>query len=188
MRQIITKTSSLKSVLKKLWIAVKANSFNNDSAICEMTLFRGKAVFAVPGAIFPINGETKGTAKVTFNLKHFNVVVKSIKDKEIKIGIEEEFISINIISIPAKACFFSDDNILKTIKLPINYNEADLLRLRWENYTDEELKFNGLTDKIYLSEMYLERDITETLKRLKIYGVEKEDLEMLINEKLKKGY
>ena len=42
MRYIITKTSSLKSVFKKLWVTVKANSFNNDSTVCEMTLLRGK--------------------------------------------------------------------------------------------------------------------------------------------------
>ena len=93
-------------------------------------------------------------------------------------------IQIGITKFNAKTTFFENDKILRTIKLPMNYSDADLIRLAKENYTREELIFNNLLSLIEKAELKMEKDISDAYVLLKSYGVKHEDLVRLTKSKL----
>jgi hypothetical protein len=98
---------------------------------------------------------------------HFFDIIKSIKKSTVEIIIKENEISIDITTINAKTTFFENDRILRTIVLPMNYTDDDLIKLLKEGYTKEELSFNNFTKKI-----------NEALRRK-----EKEEEELKLKEK-----
>ncbi|PCH67000.1 MAG: hypothetical protein COC01_06780 [Bacteroidetes bacterium] len=80
--------------------------------------------------------------------------------------------------------FFEDDSILRSIQIPINYKDIDLLRLRHEGYTEEELEFNKITELIDTAEQSLKRKMAAAVSNLKEYGVKYEEIEGLVKSKL----
>jgi hypothetical protein len=149
---ITAKTKELFQTLKYLKVAV-GRSKKNNNVFCEITVTDGKLTFAVPGAIFPMVCITQGTCKTAVLFLHFFQIVKDLKVKDVKIIITKDSIQIQNVTISANSTFFENDKILRTIQLPMNYNDADLLKLLNEGYTMEELEFNNLTFKIYQAEI-----------------------------------
>lgn len=98
---------------------------------------------------------TQGTCKTAVHFLHFFRIIKDLKIKEVKIIITKDNIQIHDVIISANITFFENDKILRTIQLPMNYNDTDLLGLLSEVYTMEELDFNNLTFKIYLADLNL---------------------------------
>jgi hypothetical protein len=64
-----------------------------------------------------------------------------IKDVEIQAEITDGWLAIAGIKVAAKTSFFADDSILRSVNLPLNYNDADLLRMSDNGFTTEELAF-----------------------------------------------
>ena len=119
-----------KAALSKLLRQLKTNVVNKKNRIntqCELTLRDGEVSFNVPGATFGLKAETIGTAKASFGLEVFSKVVRSFGSKEIKIEIHKDRITINKFSFNASTTFFEDDSILRSIALPINYTDLDLI-------------------------------------------------------------
>lgn len=147
----------LLQALIQLKSSVKGSKAKALAATLEVTVTDGKATFVLPGAAFAVNCETQGTAKFTIGFIHFSELVKSQKTTKIEIKIGEQQLSIGIVTLTAKTTFFETDRILRTIQLPINYTDADLIGLLDEGYTKEELEFNNIITKI--EDAILRRDL-----------------------------
>ena len=145
---IVVNTKVLLSSLKRFKVPVKYNKSKSHSSKIELTITDGKLSLAVPGAIESLSAKTIGTAKASLSFLHFFDIIKSIKKSTVEIIIKENEISIDITTINAKTTFFENDAILRTIVLPMNYTDDDLIKLLVEGYTSEELEFNNLTKKI----------------------------------------
>ena len=124
--QLIVKKAKLSKLLQQLKTDVVNKKYRGNTQ-CELTLRDGEVSFNVPGATFGLKAETIGTAKASFGLEVFSKVVRSFGSKEIKIEIHKDRITINKFSFNASTTFFEDDSILRSIALPINYTDLDLI-------------------------------------------------------------
>jgi hypothetical protein len=91
---------------------------------------------------------------------------------------------INTLTINAQTTFFEDDTILRSIKLPVNYTDAFLLKLENQGYTEEELTFNRMGTKILMAKRRKISNIQNALYYLETYGINYAELEKIINDKL----
>ena len=147
---------------------------------CEITVTNGNAAFAVPGAIFNLDCETKGTAKVSFLFMQLFDILNALKEKEAELEITDGWVKIGGVTFKARTTFFNDDRILRTIHLPIDYTEIDLLKLSEGNYTVEELVFNRLHLQVNEAKRNFAETIRNAHRQVKKYGVPFEDFEALV--------
>ena len=84
--------------------------------------------------------------------------------------------------------FFEDDSILRNINLPVNYSHVDLYRLNASGkYTQKEIEFNALTEKIENSILKIKLDTEKVSLILSAYGFSKNEITEIIMNKLKEG-
>lgn len=98
--------------------------------------------------------------------------------------IEDGEMSIGSLTVGAKTTFIEVERGLRTIDLPLNYTDLDLIFLKTGKYTKEELAFNNLNLIIELAERNLEKNIEKAARMLKMYGINKTELELWVNERL----
>lgn len=170
--------------LKLIKAAISSNKAAAKKVVCDITITDGMVQFAVPGAIFSQECKTIGTAKAAIHALHFIEIVKGETSLDIEIIINENKVTIGQVTISAKTTFFENDQILRTIELPINYTDADLLRLSSEGYNWSELEFNKLTKSILQAEENRRENLTHAFNKLKLYGVTYQELETLLKKKL----
>jgi len=156
------------------------------STHCEITVKDNNLTLAVPGIVLEVACSVFGAAKISIPLYYFLDIISSIKNKpSLKITIQEGEMGIGLLSIPVSTTFFANDKILRTIQLPANYTELDLLRLaKSGKYTFEEIVFNRLPVKIDNAERHLKRNIENAYYILKDYGVSKSEIEELIERNI----
>ena len=181
---ISTTKKDLLQTLKYLKIALKSSSFKDNNVVCEITITKSKATFAVPGAIFSLICDTKGVAKVTLPFIHLFEIIKSFSTTIIDITIEKDLFKIGTFSFPVKTTFIEDDSILRTIALPLNFTDIDILLLQKKGYTDEELAFNDTDSKIDDAVKRMNNNIEVAYNVLKFYGVSLSEISDLVNSKL----
>ena len=113
-------TKKLIQTLRHIKVAVGKGSKRIMASNAEITVTDGKFTIAFPGAIFSSDCTTQGTCKVIVSFLHFSQIIKDSKTNETEITITEGTLKINGVTISVKTTFFEDDNILRTIDLPIN--------------------------------------------------------------------
>jgi hypothetical protein len=173
-------SKQLLEALRPAKIAVGKLSKRTITILVEITIINGEVTFAVPGAVFSTLCETQGTCKATLSFWHFAQIVNDTIAEEIDVYITDGAININSTSLFARTTFFETDKILRTIILPIKYTDIDILRLKFEGYTEEELAFNKMRYQILIAEKNLDVNINASLKKLKVYGITYNDLEKLV--------
>ena len=153
---------------------------------CELTVIDSKAIFIIYGANFPVDCKTEGTCKATFLFIHFFEIVNSLKKPDTIITITEDTLQVNgLVKINAKTTFFEDDKILRSVILPANYTDKDLLRISVDKkFTKEEIEFNMLTAPIAESKSNYEKKVSAAHRILSIYGITKKDIKELINKRV----
>ena len=171
-------TKLLYQTLRHLKVAIPRPYSKNRNYVCEITVVTGKVTITLPGATFNVECETIGTCKATFSFLYFMSIINSIKDKITQIRISDGEMTINEkTTIDIKTTFFEDDKILRTIKMPMNFTDAELLRLEHEGYTWDEVSFNKLTKRIAIAERKLKDNLFKAFEVLRVYGVTYEELE-----------
>jgi len=179
------KRKDLLATLKRMKSGLRGDNKKALRTSCEITVTDGKVNFVVPGAEFFLLCATQGgAARATLPYLYFADIVQNLKGKEAEFKITEDEINVGILTFRAATCFFEDDKILRTIQLPLNYTDADVLRLRNGQYTQEELDFNNMFPKIEKAEKNLEHNLYWTYRKIHIYGVQYEELEELVKKKL----
>ncbi len=183
MVKAIASKTNLLEVFKHLKVATKNTSANKLKMSCELTIKTDKICFVVPGIQYELPCYTEGVGRFTCPLLYISDIISTTTDKEIVITILRDKVQVNNVIFKANTTFFEDDTILRSIKLPINYTDADIIKLSKSNYTPEEITFNKLDNTIAIAQQELEQNIEKAYNILKVYGISKEELKLLVEKK-----
>jgi hypothetical protein len=148
---------------------------------CELTFTDNKIEIAIPGRQFTVKSVGIGAAKATLPFFYLYDIIEKSNKPILEISLGRNQMTINSLTIGVATTFFEDDRVLRTIDIPLNYNDKDLLLLKKGRYTKEELAFNKLIPGIEEAENNLAQNIEKAYQILKPYGVKKTNLKSLIN-------
>ena len=176
------KTSELKDSMKFLSRAVPRNK-KGRLYNCEITIKTNEVSFVVIGAAKTIYCNAIGPVKVSIPFWYLNDIVSFLSSFSITLTVTEGQFTIGNLSVKAETCFFRDDKILRSIKLPMNYSIAQLLEIR-DQYTPEEIKFNRIDVMINKITAAIAQDIDKIAVILKKYGVTPKEIEKFIYDKI----
>jgi hypothetical protein len=178
------RTKLLKDTLMALKKVHKRRQFAQIYENCEITLTDGYVKLAIPGAICGFKCETKGTAKASLAYSKLYSIVDHHGWEDLRVEFYDESLRFGVVQIKAKTVFFTDDKVLRTIVLPNNYTDLDLLLLKNEGYTKEELEFNNLSHLIDMAERKVYYNLRRASLYLRDYGLMPKDIKKLVTEKL----
>jgi hypothetical protein len=181
--KVIVKKEQIFSVLKLIKAGLSKGK-RSKATTCELTFTDNKIEVAVPGARFSVVSAGIGAAKVTLPFFYLYDIIEKSKNPLLEISLSRNQMTINELTVGAVTSFFEDDRILRTIDLPLNYTDKDLIMLKKDKYTQEELAFNKLIPEIEEAEKNLEKKIEQVYQILKLYGIKKADLKSLIIKSL----
>jgi hypothetical protein len=170
----------LKNIAKALGRMTKANK----QIVVELTITDDKLTIVIPGAKFELNCETKSTAKASLGFFYFKDIVETSKGLIIDALINDNTLKIGLANYKAQTTFFEDDSILKSIKLPINYTDWNILQMANKSYTIEELRFNNLEFEISYAKSRLAYNLSKAKEYLSIYGITLKELAELVDKKI----
>jgi hypothetical protein len=177
-------TKDFKNALTLMRAVYKGRRMQFYHDTVEITLTDGYVQLAVPGAVFGFKCKTKGTAKATMALSKLWSVVDSHNMELLMVEFYDEALRFGSFQVKASTVFFKDDKVLRTIRLSNNYTDLELMLLKGEGYTKEELEFNNLTKSIEIAEKNVFVNIRKAYKYLKQYGVNPEDIKKIVMERL----
>jgi hypothetical protein len=178
------KTEDFKKTLDLLRGLHKRRRINAYKDTCEITLTTNNVQLAIPGAVFNFPCKSKGTAKATLPFRNLYSIVDSHGYDMLLVEFYDEALRFGSVKVAAKTVFFKDDKILRTIYLPNKYTDLDLILLKNEGYTQEELDFNNLTIAIEKAERRVYTNIRFAAKYLKTYVISTADVKYLLVTKL----
>jgi len=163
--------TELLEVFNKLKAGHKRRPKKAFNLICEVTITDNKATFTVAGATISLRCKTKGVAKFTLPLYYFEDLIKTHNDKNISIEIHPEEIKIGTSFISANVTYIENDDILRSIDLPLNFSDIDLINLISDHYTEDEISFNKLREPIEEALVRFDHNIRIAYKPLKAYKI-----------------
>jgi len=173
----------LLNVLKQMQRVEK--SAKKKLSTLEVTIIDNYLQLAIPGIQLNINAATKGSAKYTVWLWYFDDIIKAEQDNTLHFELTENRLGLRTLSFPVMTTFFQTDSILRSINLPLNYNEIDLAKLLLSGkYTDEEIVFNNLDKEATDTMRRINKDISKIVSSMKKYGFKRSEVEDLILNKL----
>lgn len=181
----IVKRTKLQKILKQL----RAGAFPKKRVIkerCEVTVTDNLITLKTPWAQFSLEAETMGTARASFPLNGAHDILATYKEASITITLLEDRVRFQNFNFSANTCFFEDDKILRSIVLPVNNSEGDILRLLDGRYTPEELKFNQLWTQAVSTEERFKSALYAAYLKLKPYGINNDELESFVKSKVYK--
>jgi hypothetical protein len=178
-------TKELKSALRKMKPAFSGlNTKMRKKSVCEVTVKTHQIELVVTGIQYIILAESSGAAKIVFQFFPFLKLLDSYHESTLEFKISDGIVELGNFSIPAKTTFIENDSILRSIILPMNYKDKDLLHLLIKGYTKEELEFNHITPAIEKARNNLISNSNKAFESLKQYGVTHEDLKKLVTLRL----
>jgi hypothetical protein len=186
MLNITIEKSKLLKALTQMKSTIRSLGKKAKLTQCEITITDNNLSLTVPGIVLDVPCSVYGAAKVSIPLHYFFDIINVIKNKPtLKIIINDGEMVIGSLSVPVSTTFFTNDKILRSIKLPANYTQLDLLRLvKSGKYTFDEFYFNRLTVKIDIAETHLKRNINSAYQILSLYGVAKNEIEELVEKNI----
>lgn len=162
--------------LDRVKSAILLGPERSEDVICEITVSADNLQFVVPGAEFEVSCKSFGECKASFCFLHFMQIIESFEIKELILIFSEGFVKIGSFSLPAKTAFLDTISKFRTIQLPINYTDLDLLLLSEIGYTSDEINFYGLSQKVFKAKRIFQENLDEAHKILSMYGVRYKDL------------
>jgi hypothetical protein len=184
MISFICYTKDFKEALKLLRAPNKRKKIESYKSTCEITLTDNYVQLAIPGAVVGFKAKTKGTAKATISFRNLWSIIDCHNLEQLLVEFYDESMRFGIVQVKANTIFFKDDSILRTIRLSNNYTDVELLLLKNQGYTSEELKFNNLLENIDEAEKRVYANIRKAALVLKDYGVSPSDIKSLLMERL----
>lgn len=184
MVSVFVNKKSLIKTIKQLHVVRGGKSARVNIDTIELTVTDGMLKLAIPGSVFSLKCVTNGSCKASLMFFYFQRLVEDCRDADFEIIFTDDTMEISSVIVKVKTTFFTDDSILRTIDLPINYNKADLIRLATAGYTKEELEFNQVLNKIEIAEKDLVTDVKHVYKILQNYGFSYQGILDLVNDKI----
>jgi len=163
--------TALLEVFKKLKAGYKHRRKQAMMLYCEVTITDNKAAFTIPGVTIYLTCETQGVAKFTIPMLYFEDLIKSYKGGPVKFIIHRQGITIGLTTVEADITYIEDDTILKSINLPLNFTDYDIINLLNAGYTEEELAFNKLQTSISDALKRLNQNIKTAYKAVEHYKI-----------------
>jgi hypothetical protein len=179
------KTKVLKQTLAKMKVALKSTALDKRTVYCEITITDDKITLTCPGVTYTVDAETSGMAKVALPYLYLANILKDQKDVEIEASVSNNWLTLGSVKVAAKTTFMESDKILRSVNLPLNYNDADLLKMPEQGFTKEELQFNRLETSFDNAQDKLGVNILKAYKVLRVYGFTYEEIEKLVNQKVR---
>lgn len=176
------KTKDLREVLKFIRAGLK-KTWTEERPYCEITIKTNEVEFAVEGAKKTLYCKATGPGRVTISFAYFLHLVQDRPRIQTKISVGDDFMTINETTVVVTTWFFEDDSILRSIDLPLNYGIADVLRLPFR-YTEKEIEFNKLAGEYLNACTTLNYDTKQITRRLKKYGILRDEVEEFIHNKI----
>ena len=170
--------------LDRIKLVHKVQSRRKKVIICEVTVKSDCLEIQAPGVFVKVAAESSKPCKFTVPYLIFSKIVNSYKTEMLNFTVNAGRVQLENLSFSVDTTFFNDDNILRSVQLPINYNVADLITLKQDTYTDEELKFNKINGQIDQAILKLANDLRIASKRLKPYQITYADLKSLVCKRL----
>ncbi|NCA75045.1 MAG: hypothetical protein EOM90_01800 [Alphaproteobacteria bacterium] len=170
--------------LKCLKTALNKNRTKSGITNCELTVTSTKVTFAIPGALFSLPCTASGAAKAIFPFMPFLKLINLESRDQIEMTFTPSSAALGNFTFHAETCFFTDDRILRTIQLPMNYTLIDLVNLNDGTYTQEELEFNRIPQKTAEAAAGLDEAIRSCYNKLKSYGIRLNDIEEFVKSKI----
>ena len=155
----------------------------------EVTVIRNYIILVIPGVELRLEAYTKGSAKFTIRLWYMAEIVRSEPEGLMHVDLNDNRMYIRNSSFGVCTTFFENDRILRSIELPVNYTETDLLKLLLSGrYTEEELNFNLLDAAARAAMEKTIREFGKFARLMKKYGFERKEVETLVfNRLMEKG-
>lgn len=177
-------TNELNQVLKRLKIIQKVNKGKKKAIMCEVTVKDGRIELNAPGLFQILEAKTNGTCKFSLRISFFTRVIASYKKKYLNFNVTEGILEIENYICNVNTTFFENDSILRSIQLPINFNDGDILSLTGPEFTKEELQFNQLGPDIIRAKKKLVMDLLAASQILADYKISYSELKTLVCNKL----
>lgn len=131
--------------------------------------------------------QQKAVLKFTVRLWYFADIIKAEQDNTLHFDLTENRLGLRTLSFPVMTTFFEADSILRSINLPLNYKDMDLVKLLLSGkYTDEEI-VNNLDKEAVKTMGKVKADINKIILMMKTYGFKRKEVEQLILNKLKEN-
>lgn len=166
--------------LKKLVKSVKKKE-----ATLEISLTKDTITFNIPGAQLHLDAHTVGSAKLTIRLAYFLDIIETLRDEVVIADIKENQLTINNKTFAVLTTFFENDEILRSIDLPLNYKDIDLAKLTLsDKYTKSELDFNNLLSVSERVNMEITDDTKKVYSILAKYGFSYNEVVAFVKTKL----
>jgi hypothetical protein len=162
------------------------NEYNKKKYVleCELTATSTILTLILYGVEFSIPCKGTGAASATFPLVPFLEIMKLENKENIEMKISDTHVTVGTFSFPAQTHLFSNDRILRTIKLPKKYSLIDLIKLTKLGYTQEELEYNQIPQKIMAMEDGVHDAIKVCFNKLKKYGILLNEVEEFVRTKV----
>ena len=178
------KTKDFRDTLDALRVIHKRKRMYNIKVTCEITLINGHVKLAIPGSIFGFNCQTKGTAKATLMFRNLYGIIEHHRMEDMLVEFYDGSLRFGIVQVKAQTIFFNDDSVLRSIIIPNNFTDLDLLLLKNEGYTMEELAFNNLLHVMEMAERRVYYNVRRSASYLRDYGIMPKEIKKLLVEKL----
>lgn len=182
-RFVVLKADLLR-ILTQLNKLVK--SAKKQQTTLEITLTKDNITFNIPGAQLNLMAHTKGSAKLSMRLAYILDIVQTLRDEVVIADIKENQLIISNKTFTVLTTFFENDEILRSIDLPLNYKDIDLAKLSVsDKYTKNELDFNNLLSDAERINIEITDDTKKVYSILSKYGFSYNDVVAFIKTKLK---
>lgn len=171
--------------MKQLKTGYKTGNKRKLNRQCEVTIFKDNHIELVTAGISnKLDCRTTGTVRFIAQTDYLAELIENVKSKEVAITVDGSEITVGHISFTTSVTYFKDDSILRSIKVPINYDDYWTLKLLSEGYTEQELLFNRVYIRIELALHRLEGNILKSHNLLKVYGISRKEIRELAYKNL----
>lgn len=151
----------------------------------EINCVFNTVTFSIPGAAVKRNCKTEGIGAYTVSLEYFFLLLRDHKKETIEVILKDGELKVGNATVSGVilGTKVQHPENLKVIDLPINYTDSDLLNLPLK-YTDAVIDFAQAGWMIKEAQERMEKEINKAHALLKSYGVEKNDLQKIVDYRL----
>ena len=151
----------------------------------EVTILNNFILLKIPGIEISVDAAVTGKIKFTIPLWYYTDLVKSEKDSKLIFTVLPNELKLRGLTFNIVSNSLADTDSNKSLLLPINYTYLDVLKLYLSgNYSIEEMIFNNIDGYMISSVRRLDIEVRKIEISLSKYGVEKNDIETLMYDKL----
>lgn len=178
------KTSEVKKAFLEIKKLLRVSNNWKLTTRVELTVLDGIVQIVGFGFIKKLESQTTGSCKLVVPIIHWYELAQTTTDPVFKVVVTDGEAMVGRVTVNVQTTFFETDKILRSINLPSNPKAIDYLKLAYQGYSDEELQFNALEDKVQEAKDQLDKAIAKVARELAPFRFGKMEIKDLILKKL----